>query len=168
MTSNSKTALVTGAGSGIGRATALALLKEGYAVVLAGRRREALERTAADAGPDAPRRTRRPGRRQRSGLGPRPLRGRPGRPSAGSTSCSTTPAPARHPCPLEDLTFEQWRRSRGRQPDRRVPLHAGGVSADEGAGRRAAGGSSITDRSRLTRRGRTPPPTPPPSTRSPA
>ena len=41
-----KVALVTGAGSGIGRATALALLTEGYAVVLAGRRREALEQTA--------------------------------------------------------------------------------------------------------------------------
>ena len=39
--------MVTGAGSGIGRATALALLDDGYSVVLAGRRREALERTAA-------------------------------------------------------------------------------------------------------------------------
>lgn len=45
MTSHTKVALVTGAGSGIGRATALALLNEGYAVVLAGRRRETLERT---------------------------------------------------------------------------------------------------------------------------
>jgi NAD(P)-dependent dehydrogenase (short-subunit alcohol dehydrogenase family) len=42
-----KTALVTGAGSGIGRAVALALAGEGYAVVLAGRRTEALEATAA-------------------------------------------------------------------------------------------------------------------------
>ena len=42
-----KVALVTGAGSGIGRVTALALQSAGYAVVLAGRRREALERTAA-------------------------------------------------------------------------------------------------------------------------
>jgi NAD(P)-dependent dehydrogenase (short-subunit alcohol dehydrogenase family) len=42
-----KTALVTGAGSGIGRAVALALAGEGYAVVLAGRRAEALNETAA-------------------------------------------------------------------------------------------------------------------------
>jgi NAD(P)-dependent dehydrogenase (short-subunit alcohol dehydrogenase family) len=51
MTANGKTAVVTGAGSGIGRATALALLGEGYSVVLAGRRREALEGTIAAAGP---------------------------------------------------------------------------------------------------------------------
>jgi NAD(P)-dependent dehydrogenase (short-subunit alcohol dehydrogenase family) len=42
-----RVALVTGAGSGIGRAAALALLNVGYAVVLAGRRREALEQTLA-------------------------------------------------------------------------------------------------------------------------
>jgi NAD(P)-dependent dehydrogenase (short-subunit alcohol dehydrogenase family) len=40
-------AVVTGAGSGIGQAVALALLREGFAVVLAGRRREALDATAA-------------------------------------------------------------------------------------------------------------------------
>jgi NAD(P)-dependent dehydrogenase (short-subunit alcohol dehydrogenase family) len=55
MTTNGKVALVTGAGSGIGRATALALLKEGYAVVLAGRHPETLQRTVAEAGPEASR-----------------------------------------------------------------------------------------------------------------
>ena len=50
MDSSSKVALVTGAGSGIGRAAALALLRQGYRVTLAGRRREALEQTAAAAG----------------------------------------------------------------------------------------------------------------------
>ena len=50
-----KAAIVTGAGSGIGRAAALALLAEGYSVVLAGRRAEALEATIALAGADAPR-----------------------------------------------------------------------------------------------------------------
>ena len=38
-----KIAIITGSGSGIGRAAALALLKNGYKVVLAGRRKEALE-----------------------------------------------------------------------------------------------------------------------------
>jgi NAD(P)-dependent dehydrogenase (short-subunit alcohol dehydrogenase family) len=46
-----KIALITGAGSGIGRATALAFLREGFSVVLAGRRKEALEQTAAEAPP---------------------------------------------------------------------------------------------------------------------
>ena len=45
-----KIALVTGAGSGIGRAVALALLGDGWTVVLAGRRAEALAETAAAAG----------------------------------------------------------------------------------------------------------------------
>jgi NAD(P)-dependent dehydrogenase (short-subunit alcohol dehydrogenase family) len=42
-------AIVTGAGSGIGRHVALALLREGYTVALAGRRRERLDATARDA-----------------------------------------------------------------------------------------------------------------------
>ena len=44
-----KVAIVTGAGSGIGRAVSLALLKAGWGVALAGRRPEALRATAADA-----------------------------------------------------------------------------------------------------------------------
>jgi NAD(P)-dependent dehydrogenase (short-subunit alcohol dehydrogenase family) len=51
MTSNGKVALVTGAGSGIGRAVALALTSAGYSVVLAGRRGGELERTATMAAP---------------------------------------------------------------------------------------------------------------------
>jgi NAD(P)-dependent dehydrogenase (short-subunit alcohol dehydrogenase family) len=48
-----KVALVTGAGSGIGRAIAIQLVEDGYAVVLAGRRPEALEETARLSGADA-------------------------------------------------------------------------------------------------------------------
>ena len=48
-----KVALVTGAGSGIGKAVATGLLHEGYAVVLVGRRGELLEGTVADAGKGA-------------------------------------------------------------------------------------------------------------------
>jgi NAD(P)-dependent dehydrogenase (short-subunit alcohol dehydrogenase family) len=47
---SAKVALVTGAGSGIGKAVALGLLREGYAVVLAGRRAETLEHVRAEAG----------------------------------------------------------------------------------------------------------------------
>jgi NAD(P)-dependent dehydrogenase (short-subunit alcohol dehydrogenase family) len=43
---SARAAIVTGAGSGIGRAVALALLGDGYRVALAGRRRELLEETA--------------------------------------------------------------------------------------------------------------------------
>jgi 3-oxoacyl-[acyl-carrier protein] reductase len=43
---NGKTALVAGAGADVGRATAILLAREGVEVVLAGRRREALEETA--------------------------------------------------------------------------------------------------------------------------
>ncbi len=45
-----KVAIVTGAGSGIGEASALALLAEGYHVALAGRRKDQLERVAQAAG----------------------------------------------------------------------------------------------------------------------
>jgi NAD(P)-dependent dehydrogenase (short-subunit alcohol dehydrogenase family) len=108
-TSNGKVALVTGAGSGIGRAVAFALLSEGYAVVLAGRRVDALEETAAQARPEG---------------------GRALTVSADVTDASSVAAlfaktrealdrldllfnnagsgaPA---IPLEDLTIEQWRR----------------------------------------------------------
>jgi NAD(P)-dependent dehydrogenase (short-subunit alcohol dehydrogenase family) len=51
MTPSNRIALVTGAGSGIGRASALALQSAGYSVALAGRRPAELEKTAALANP---------------------------------------------------------------------------------------------------------------------
>ena len=45
-----KAAIVTGAGSGVGRAVGLVLLREGYHVALAGRRKDALEQVAGEAG----------------------------------------------------------------------------------------------------------------------
>ena len=51
MNASNKVAVVTGAGTGIGKAAALALLNNGYRVALAGRRKELLEQTVKDAGP---------------------------------------------------------------------------------------------------------------------
>jgi NAD(P)-dependent dehydrogenase (short-subunit alcohol dehydrogenase family) len=50
-----KVAIVTGAGSGIGKAAALALLQDGYHVALAGRRKDRLEQVASEAGSARPR-----------------------------------------------------------------------------------------------------------------
>ena len=103
-----KIAMVTGAGSGIGRASALAILAEGYAVVLTGRRREPLEETAALAGRAAERAVVVP-----ADVGVEESVNRclkpPAPRSAGSTCCLTTPAPA-PAIPLEDLTVSQWQR----------------------------------------------------------
>jgi NAD(P)-dependent dehydrogenase (short-subunit alcohol dehydrogenase family) len=105
---NEKIALVTGAGSGIGRATALALLNDGYAVVLAGRRAEALQETVARAGAGA-----------RTPAVPTDVsdpasvhalfektKQEFGRLDLLFNNAGTNVPPA----PLEDLTFEQWRR----------------------------------------------------------
>ena len=53
MATHNKIAIVTGAGSGIGKAVALTLLKNGYSVALAGRRKDALEQAAKDSGAGA-------------------------------------------------------------------------------------------------------------------
>jgi NAD(P)-dependent dehydrogenase (short-subunit alcohol dehydrogenase family) len=50
MSPHTKVALVTGAGTGIGKAVALAFLQEGYRVTLTGRRKELLERAVVEAG----------------------------------------------------------------------------------------------------------------------
>ncbi len=108
MSQNGKIAIVTGAGSGIGRATALALLEEGYSVVLAGRRREALEQTVAMAGPAGPRARAVP----TDVTDPESVRDLFAATKAafGRLDLLFNNAGAASPSiPLEDLTLEQWR-----------------------------------------------------------
>ncbi len=109
MSAPAKTALVTGAGSGIGKAAALALLKEGWNVVLAGRRRDALAQTVVEAGPACeralavsadvsdPASVRALFDETKAKLGRLDL----------LLNNAGTGAPA---IPLEDLTVEQWRK----------------------------------------------------------
>ena len=105
---NDKVAIVTGAGTGIGKHTTLALLKVGYRVVLAGRRQELLEEVVAE-----------------SAAGERALAVRTDVADADSIAAlfaktketfgrldllfnnAGTGGP---PVPLEDLTIEQWQR----------------------------------------------------------
>ncbi len=107
MAGTGKVALVTGAGSGIGRAVTLALLREGYRVVLAGRRPDALDATVSLAGSDAtalpvpadvtdPKSVRALFERTVAAFGRLDV----------LFNNAGTGAP---PLPLEDLTFEQWR-----------------------------------------------------------
>jgi NAD(P)-dependent dehydrogenase (short-subunit alcohol dehydrogenase family) len=104
----SKIAIVTGAGSGIGRAVALALLEDEYAVVLAARSRAALEQTAVAAGAAG----------SRALVVPTDVTD----PAAVSGLFATTKTAfgrldllfnnagtGAPPVPIEDLTFEQWR-----------------------------------------------------------
>jgi NAD(P)-dependent dehydrogenase (short-subunit alcohol dehydrogenase family) len=103
-----RVAIITGAGSGIGRATALAFLKDGYSVALAGRRADELEKTKTQAGADGSRAL--------------PVPTDVGDPAAVKALFAKTMAafgrldvlfnnagmgtPA---MPLEDLSFEQWK-----------------------------------------------------------
>jgi NAD(P)-dependent dehydrogenase (short-subunit alcohol dehydrogenase family) len=109
MAANGKVALVTGAGSGIGRATALALLAHGYSVVLAGRRRDALEETLARTGPNASRALAVPA----DVTDPSAVDGlfEATRTAFGRLDLLFNNAGAGAPAvPLDELTFDQWRR----------------------------------------------------------
>jgi len=106
MAASNKVALVTGAGTGIGKAAALALLGDGWSVALVGRRKELLDKTAADSG---------------AGARALVLAGDIGKPETVKAMFGKVKqdwgrldllfnnagmgAPA---IPMEDLTFEQW------------------------------------------------------------
>ncbi len=108
MSSRLKVAIVTGAGTGIGKRTAVALLKEGYSVSLAGRRAELLETTAVEAEPSG----------SRALVVPTDVTDPASVQALFSKTRETfgrldvlfnnagTVAPA---LPLEDLTYEQWK-----------------------------------------------------------
>ena len=107
MTDGARIALVTGAGSGIGRAAALGLVGAGWTVAVAGRRKEQLEHTAKLAGPDQARVLPVPGdvgNPQDVGRIFDTIREAFGRLDLVFNNAGTG-AP---PVALEDLTYEQW------------------------------------------------------------
>lgn len=102
-----KVALVTGASSGIGRASAVALLKAGYSVSIIGRREEGLAETIAEAGADGERAL--------------PIQANVTDPAAISAMFAQTmekfgrldvvfnnAGGGTPPVPMEELTLEQW------------------------------------------------------------
>ena len=109
MSSQARVAIVTGAGTGVGRSAALALLREGYSVTLAGRRTQPLEDTAAAAGPDG----------SRALVVPTDV-GNPGQVQALFAAATerfgrldllfNNAGASAPPVLLEDLTYEQWQR----------------------------------------------------------
>jgi len=165
MPSQERAAIVTGAGSGVGRAVAHALLEDGYKVALAGRRREPLEETAAMA----------------SGMSGEAIAvptdvGEPDQVKAlfdavqekwGRLDLLFNNAGGGTPAvPIEEISFEQWRTI--------VAANLTGpfLCTQQAfrlmkAQKPQAAGSSTTARSRPMCRARAPRPTPRPSTRSP-
>ena len=162
MAERSKIAIVTGAGTGVGRAICAGLLKAGYKVAMAGRRREALE--AAARGNRRRRRSdpRRPDRRDGSGLRRRSLR----RHEEGLRKARPPGQQCRHRLSGRAAGGHSVRAmagSRRHQPHRNLPLHAGGLPDHEGSGPAGAGGSSTTARFRPMPRARCRLPIRPPS-----
>ena len=108
MSGSGKVAMITGAGTGVGRACALAMLGEGYSVVLAGRRREPLEKTKAEAGTGGERALVAPA----DVSDPASVEALFAKTKAafGRLDVLFNNAGVNAPgVPLEDLTFEQWR-----------------------------------------------------------
>jgi len=107
MADNGRVAIVTGAGSGIGRYSAIALLQAGYSVGLAGRREDALQESIAEAGADGARALAVPtdvGKAASVANLFAQVKAKYGRLDVVFNNAGTG-APA---IPLEDLTLEQW------------------------------------------------------------
>ena len=107
MDTPAKIAIITGAGSGIGRATAHALLEVGWTVVLAGRRREMLEETAALAEAPPPRTLVVP-TDVRDPAAVAALFGRVKETYGRIDLLFNNAGTSTRGIPFEDLTFEQW------------------------------------------------------------
>jgi len=107
MDTPAKIAIITGAGSGIGRATAHALLEVGWTVVLAGRRREMLEETAALAEAPPPR-TLVVSTDIRDPAAVAALFGRAKETYGRIDLLFNNAGTSTRGIPFEDLTFEQW------------------------------------------------------------
>ena len=124
---NDRIAVVTGAGSGIGREVTHALLGAGYRVALAGRREEALRETLAGAGVEPDRAIVVPtdvaDRDAVAALFAR-VRGELGRVDL----LFNNAGPFGRPAPFEDVAFEDWQAIVDDQPHRRLPVRAGGLS----------------------------------------
>ena len=107
MGESNRVAIVTGAGSGVGKYSALALLRDGFSVTLAGRRAEALESTIAEAGDLGANAIAAPtdvGKPEAVSALFRKTQERFGRLDLLFNNAGSG-APA---IPLEDLTYEQW------------------------------------------------------------
>ncbi len=108
MASSDRIAIVTGAGTGIGKAVALALLKDGYSVVLAGRRKELLE-AAAIEGKSSGSRTLVVPTDVSDPLSVRALFARTKETFGRLDLLFNNAGTGAPPLPLEDLTYEQWK-----------------------------------------------------------
>ena len=128
-----KYAVVTGAGSGIGRAVSLGLQNAGYSVALAGRRVEKLEDTAAQAATEGGRMLLIP----TDVAEPDSVRALFARirEEFGRLDLLFNNAGIGAPgIPMEDLTYRAVERGSRGEPDGSVPVRAGGHPDDEGAG----------------------------------